>query len=166
MTSPSLPLDLRKALEAKLEGLPRQDLAARAALVSKAYRDGGSSSTIGSEADALAYAIVRMPATYAAVTACLNALVEVRPDFAPTSLLDVGAGPGTATWAAAETFASLRDFMLLDINAALQKLALELAREHARLAAVTCRRDASALEEVETADLVVACYLIGEVGDG
>src|SRR5579872_26883 len=165
MTSPSLPLDLRKALEAKLEGLPRQDLAARAALISKAYRDGGSSITIKSDADALAYAIVRMPATYAAVTACLNALVEARPNFAPQSLLDVGAGPGTASWAAAEMFVSLQRFMLLDINAALQKLALDLGRHHPRLAAVTCRRDANALEEVEAADLVIASYLIGEVAE-
>ena len=109
MTSPALPADLRAALEAKLEGLSRQDIAARAALISKTYRDGGSSITSSRpRADALAYALVRMPATYAAASACLNALLETRPDFAPTSLLDVGAGPGTASWAAAETFSSLR----------------------------------------------------------
>jgi ribosomal protein RSM22 (predicted rRNA methylase) len=165
MTSPSLPADLKAALDAKLEGLSRQDIAARAAQISKVYRDGGSSIVIKSESDALAYALVRMPATYAAVAACLNALVETRPDFAPQNLLDVGAGPGTASWAAAEAFSSLQDFMLLDINAALQKLALNLVRAHPRLAAVTCRRDATALDEVEPADLMIASYLIGEVGD-
>jgi ribosomal protein RSM22 (predicted rRNA methylase) len=163
---PWIPANLRSAIDAKLEGLPRQDLAARAASISKAYRDGGSSIAIKSDADALAYAIVRMPATYAAVTASLNAFCEMSPDFAPKSLLDVGAGPGTASWAAAETFASLQNFMQLDINDALQKLALELARGHPRLAAMICRREANALEEVEAADLVVASYLIGEVGDG
>ena len=165
MSSPSLPPDLRAALDAKLEGLARNDIASRAALTSKNYRDGGNSRTITAPADALAYALVRMPATYAAVAACLNALVEARPDFAPESLLDVGAGPGTASWAAAETFVSLQNFMLLDINSALQKLALDLGRTHARLAAMTCRRDADALDEVEPADLVIASYLIGEVGD-
>jgi ribosomal protein RSM22 (predicted rRNA methylase) len=55
--------------------------------------------------------------------------------------------------------------MLLDINAALQTLALQLCREHPRLAAMTCRRDPNALDEAEPADLVVASYLIGEVGD-
>ena len=106
-----------------------------------------NSRTIATPIDALAYALVRMPATYAAITACLNALVEARPDFAPENLLDVGAGPGTASWAAAESFASLKNFMLLDINAALQKLALDLGRDHSRLAAMTCRRDANALDE-------------------
>jgi ribosomal protein RSM22 (predicted rRNA methylase) len=165
VTAPELPVELRGALEAKLHGLARDDIATRAAQISKTYRDGGNSRTVASPADALAYALVRMPATYAAVVACLNALVEVRPDFAPRSLLDVGAGPGTASWAAVETFSSLQNFMLLDINAALQKLALELGREHARLTAMTCRRDEGALDEVEPADLVVASYLIGEVGE-
>jgi ribosomal protein RSM22 (predicted rRNA methylase) len=165
MTSPTLPADLRAALDAKLESLPRDDIATRAALISKTYRDGGNSRSIASPADALAYALVRMPATYAAVSACLNALLEARPDFAPQGLLDVGAGPGTASWAAAETFASLKNFMLLDINAALQTLALELGRAHPRFAAMVCRRDPHALDEAEPADLVIASYLIGEVSD-
>jgi ribosomal protein RSM22 (predicted rRNA methylase) len=165
VSAPELPAGLKVALEAKLHGRARDEIAARAAQISKTYRDGGNSRAIASEADALAYALVRMPATYAAVTACLNALLEVRTDFAPISLLDVGAGPGTASWAAAETFSSLQNFMLLDINAALQTLALELGREHARLAAMTCRRDANALDEAEPADLVIASYLIGEVGE-
>ena len=163
MTAPELPADLRGALEAKLHGLPRDDITARAAQISRTYRDGGNSRAIATPSDALAYALVRMPATYAAVAACLSALVEARPDFVPKSLLDVGAGPGTASWGAAETFASLQSFMLLDINAALQTLALDLGREHPRLAAMTCRRDAGALDDVAPSDLVVASYLIGEV---
>jgi ribosomal protein RSM22 (predicted rRNA methylase) len=165
VSAPELPAGLKVALEAKLHGRARDEIAARAAQISKTYRDGGNSRAIASEADALAYALVRMPATYAAVAACLNALLEVRADFAPIGLLAIGAGPGTASWAAAETFSSLRNFMLLDINAALQTLALELCREHARLAAMTCRRDANALDEAEPADLVIASYLIGEVGE-
>ena len=165
MTSPALPADLRAALDARLESLPRDEIAARAAQISKTYRDGGNSRVITSDADALAYALVRMPATYAALSACLNGLLKARPDFAPKSLLDVGAGPGTASWAAAETFASLRHFMLLDINRALQTLALELSRAHPRLTAMTCRRDPNALDEAEPADLVIASYLIGELDE-
>jgi ribosomal protein RSM22 (predicted rRNA methylase) len=165
MILPSLPINLRAALDAKLEGLSRQDAASRAAMISTTYRDGGNSRAIVSQGDALAYALVRMPATYAAVAASLGALGEARADFAPESLLDVGAGPGTASWAAAETFSSLQRFMLLDINAALQTLALQLGRDHARLTAMTYRRDPHALDEAEPADLVIASYLIGEVGE-
>ena len=168
MTSPTLPLELRAALEAKLQGVARDGIARRAALISRAYRDGGNSEAIASESDALDYALARMPATYAAVIASLNALIEVRPDFSPKTLLDVGAGPGTASWAAAETFSSLQSFALLDNNAALRSLALDLARNAARLGSIGYLRGdvSTALAEAEPAELVVASYMVGEVGEG
>jgi ribosomal protein RSM22 (predicted rRNA methylase) len=167
MTAPDLPPELKAALDARLQGLSRNEIASRAALISKTYREGGGSGAIKSEADALAYAIARMPATYAALAASLNALCEIRPDFAPTSLLDVGAGPGTATWAATEAFSSLKSPTLLDANAALRALALELARGSTRLNDVQYQRgEARAmLLDAEPADLVVASYMVGEISD-
>jgi ribosomal protein RSM22 (predicted rRNA methylase) len=163
--APGLPAELKAALEAKLHGLSRGDAAERSAKISQTYRGGGDSSAIRTETDALAYALARMPATYAAVTASLNALCEVRPDFAPKTLLDVGAGPGTATWAAAETFSSLAGFTSIDANTALRTLALDLFGKSSRLAGVRYTRgDArTALPEAEAADLVIASYLIGEM---
>jgi ribosomal protein RSM22 (predicted rRNA methylase) len=165
MTAPDLPAELKAALDARLHGLSRSDAADRAALISRTYRDGGGSGAIRSETDALAYALARMPATYAAVTASLNALCEITPDFAPASLIDVGAGPGTATWAAAETFSSLRSFALVDANIALRALALDLMRSSTRLRDIAYQRGEArdALADAEPADLVVASYMIGEL---
>jgi ribosomal protein RSM22 (predicted rRNA methylase) len=167
MTAPDLPAELKAALDAKLQGLSRNDAASRASLISKTYRDGGNSGAIRSETDALAYALARMPATYGAVTASLNALREIIPHFAPTSLLDVGAGPGTASWAAAEAFSSLNNFTLLDANSALRALALDLGRDSTRLSKMTYQRGEAraALVAAEAADLVVASYVIAELSD-
>ena len=167
MTSPDLPAELKAALDGKLRGFSRNDAAGRSASISKTYRDGGGSGGIRSEADALAYALARMPATYAAVTASLNALIGIRPEFAPKSLLDVGAGPGTATWAAAEAFSSLQHFALLDANDALRALALGLVADSFRLRNANYERGEAraALAKADAADLVVASYMIGEIGD-
>jgi len=167
MTSPDLPAELKAALDVKLEGLSRNETAARASLISKAYRDGGGSGTIRNRADALAYALARMPATYAAIIASLNALRESAPHYAPQSLLDVGAGPGTASWAAAEAFPSLQHFALLDTNDALRALALDLAKGSARLDDLNYQPgDAlTALTNAGPADLVVVSYMIGELGE-
>ncbi|HEX9362099.1 MAG TPA: small ribosomal subunit Rsm22 family protein [Bradyrhizobium sp.] len=167
MTAPDLPAELKAALEARLQGLSRNVAAERASLISQTYREGGGSSAIRSEADALVYALARMPATYAAVTASLNALRDIRPDFAPTSLLDVGAGPGTATWAAAAAFPSLTGFALLDANSALRALALDLGRDSTRLRQITYQlgEARAALADSEAADLVIASYMIGEIDD-
>ncbi len=167
MTTPALPAELKAALDARLHRLSRREAAERSALISRTYREGGNSRAIRTEIDALAYALARMPATYAAVTASLNALREIAPDFAPASLLDVGAGPGTVAWAAAEAFASLAKFDLLDANDALRALALDLFSDSSRLAGIQYSlRDARVgLAQAEAADLVVASYLIGEVED-
>jgi ribosomal protein RSM22 (predicted rRNA methylase) len=167
MTSSALPAELKAALEAKLHGLSRSDAAERSARISQTYRSGGSSVAIRTGADALAYALARMPATYAAVAASLNALCEVRPDFSPKKLLDIGAGPGTATWAAAETFPSLAGFTSIDANSALRTLALDLFGKSPRLSDVryTPGNAPAALAGVEAADLVIASYLVGEIDD-
>jgi ribosomal protein RSM22 (predicted rRNA methylase) len=167
MIAPNLPAELQAALEAKLEGFSRNDAGSRAAQISQTYRDGGGSGAIASETDALAYALARMPATYAAVAASLNALGEIRPNFAPTSLLDIGAGPGTATWATAEAFSQLQHFALIDANIALRTLALDLARRTTRLSdmAYELGQARIRLAESEPADLVVASYMVGEMSE-
>jgi ribosomal protein RSM22 (predicted rRNA methylase) len=167
MLSPSLPAELRAALDARLEGVSRQDVAARAAAISKTYRDGRNSGAITSEADALAYALARMPATYAVVVASLKALQELRPDFAPQSLLDVGAGPGTASWAAAEAFPTLANFTQIDANPALRALALQFATSSSRLSAARYRLGQAhdLLTKANDAHFVIASYLIGELGE-
>src|SRR6202035_1013768 len=167
MTSPDLPAELKSTLDSKLQGFSRNDAATRAATISKPYRDGGGSGAILSEADALAYALARMPATYAAVVASLNALREITRDFAPKSLLDVGGGPGTASWAAAQAFSSLQDFTLLDANRALRALTLDLASGSARLRDIKYQQGEAraALADVSPADLVIASYMIGEIAE-
>jgi ribosomal protein RSM22 (predicted rRNA methylase) len=165
--SPDLPHVLKVALDQKAEGLSRNRAAERSAAISQTYRGGGGSGTIRTETDALSYALARMPATYAAVAACLTALTAARPEFAPESLLDIGAGPGTAAWAAAEAFTSLQDFTLVDANAALRNLAIELTRSCPRLSTLRYEQgDARKLaSEQQPADLVVASYMINEISD-
>jgi ribosomal protein RSM22 (predicted rRNA methylase) len=167
MITPELPWSIKASLDAALNGMARGELAARAAAISIAYREGGNSGAIRNRADALAYTTVRMPATYAAVAASLNALIELRDDFAPATLLDVGAGPGTASFAAAQAFSSLTRFDLLDANPALRALALDLAQDDPRLGALNyVAGDArSKLVVAAPAELVIASYVINELGE-
>jgi len=170
-TSPGLPPDLRGALDKLAYGMSRNVIAARAAAQSATYRAGGGSQGIATVADALAYAFIRLPATYAAAVAVLDALREVSPGFAPRTMLDVGAGPGTAAFAATRVFADIDDISLIDANATLRDLALMLMAEadSAPLRqAVDGRRyrhgDALALVDgAAPADLVVASYSAGEM---
>lgn len=163
-----LPAWLTAALQGKLEHVSRADLRARAQAFSDAYRANGTSAVIRSELDALAYAIVRMPATYAAVHAALTHTVELIPDIQPRSILDMGAGPGTASWASLDVWPSLQRTILIDSNQCL----LDLARQfQSAVAARDIAADIVAgdllrpLGRAPNADVVMASYALTELVD-
>ncbi|HUE63568.1 MAG TPA: hypothetical protein VMO78_04245, partial [Rhizomicrobium sp.] len=62
------PPELTQALEALLEGMPRKELAAAAKGLSAGYRQGATSKPITTQLQAIAYAVARMPATFAAAS--------------------------------------------------------------------------------------------------
>jgi ribosomal protein RSM22 (predicted rRNA methylase) len=121
------PPALTLALEALLEGVPRKELAAAAQKMSAGYRQGETSAPIATPLQATAYAVARMPATFAACAAVFARLAEVMPDFTPQSLLDVGAGTGAASWAAMAAWPDITSVTMLDRNPALRTLARRLA---------------------------------------
>jgi ribosomal protein RSM22 (predicted rRNA methylase) len=160
-----LPPALRAAIERELVGVSRRVLAERAERLSAEYRAGGTSArAITGPADALAYALARLPATYAACAAVLSETRRMAPDFEPRNLLDAGAGPAGASWAATEVWATLEDLRLFDASRTFIDLAQRLA-----VGAAEPLRGAEALlgDLTETplprSDLVVASYALAEV---
>jgi ribosomal protein RSM22 (predicted rRNA methylase) len=166
-----LPADLKSALDTLIHGRSRRDMAPRAEAMSQHYRAGaGSAFAVRGGEDALAYALTRMPATFAAASAALAALHELCPDFAPRTIIDAGAGPGTATWAAVQRLGEPADVRLIDDNPHLRALALTLLASSATAAlrnAAYDRGDLTALlPAAAPADLVIASYVIGEAAPG
>lgn len=163
---PSIPTELQSALQRLAAGKSRRELMRRAETISQSYRAGAPSrEAIRSAGDALAYAFTRMPATYAAASAVLAAVREACPDFAPRTLVDAGAGPGSAAFAAAHEFTTLRASLLIDDNPTLRALGLKLA-ESAPAAGAMGYLDGdvlAALAITYRADLVIASYVIGEL---
>ncbi|MBX6326958.1 MAG: methyltransferase domain-containing protein [Pseudolabrys sp.] len=161
-----LPPWISAALQSRLEHVPRVLLRDRARAISSAYRRHGKSDVIRTDLDALAYAVVRMPATFAAVRVALKHTIEIIPGFAPQSILDLGAGPGTASWAGATAWPSLKRIVLIDINPPL----LDLARDIADSAgaprielSVHARNAAEAVNHAAEADVVMASYALTEI---
>ncbi len=159
--NPALPSALTEALTALLDGVPRKELVAAAGQMSAGYRSGATSQAIVTPAQAAAYAVARMPATYAACAAVFARLAEVMPDFAPASLLDVGAGTGAASWAAAMQWSDIETVTMLDHNPALRALARKLADGGPLAAAEILSGDLGAGKP--QADLVVASYVLAEL---
>jgi ribosomal protein RSM22 (predicted rRNA methylase) len=152
--------DLTKALAVLLDGVSRKDLAAAAQKMSAGYRQGATSGAIVTPVQAIAYAVARMPATHAVCAAVFARLAEVMPDFVPSSLLDVGAGTGAASWAATGQWPGI-SITMLDHNPHLRALARKLADAGPLAAAEILSGDLGA--EKPKADLVVASYVLAEL---
>jgi ribosomal protein RSM22 (predicted rRNA methylase) len=163
-----LPAELRESITRALEHVSRNALAERARRFSELYRGGGGSATaIRDEADALAYAVARMPATYGAVRNALARLAARCPEFAPRSVLDLGAGPGTASWAAVDAWPEIDEIAQVDTNRWLLGLGIRLAKT-----AAPALRDAERIssdivrsESLRSADLVLISYTLAELGN-
>jgi ribosomal protein RSM22 (predicted rRNA methylase) len=161
-----LPPLLRRAVDDVLEGTVLSDLSATAEALSQRYRDErhGAKPHAISGRDALAYLAVRLPATYTAVRASFDAIAEARPDFAPKTALDIGAGPGTALWAASECWPRLADAVLVEASPEFraygERLAAGLETPH-----VTWRVADAAIDAVDcgTRDLVTLAYVLNEL---
>ena len=70
-------------------------------------------------------------------------VAEAAPDFAPGSLLDVGAGPGTVLWAAADCWDGLEKATMIEASEAVRNAGRTLAADTALPAADWLAGDAT-----------------------
>ncbi len=104
-----LPAEIRGEIEQLLEEEDTRLLAAAAEDISRKYRGsiaGGGSGRrlVSGRREILAYAAVRMPATFCAVSRALELTLECLPEGVRlNSVMDIGAGTGAAVHAAALT---------------------------------------------------------------
>jgi ribosomal protein RSM22 (predicted rRNA methylase) len=161
-----LPLRLRQAVDRALNGRRPADLATTAAALSQRYREERRDGRlhVASDEDALAYLAVRLPATYAAVRASFAAIKQARPDFAPKTALDIGAGPGTALWAAADCWPDLADALLVEASPVFRTCGEALARE-ASVPHIAWRIVDVAADTIDCPprDLVTLAYALNEL---
>ena len=139
-----LPSNLPQAIERLTGTVSPQRLRLAAAALSDRYRNAVTpAAAMRSEDERLAYLLVRMPATFAALLKALRA--AKRQFMAPSgdvpvsdnglmsdkgmaieTMLDLGSGPGTAAWAAVEVFPELRQLRLIERDSGLIGLGRQL----------------------------------------
>jgi ribosomal protein RSM22 (predicted rRNA methylase) len=98
------------------------------------------------------------------VRASLEAIAQARPDFVPKTLLDVGAGPGTALWAAADCWSGLGDALLIEASPVFRSCGETLAAGAPLRRVVWKNGDiTSAAVDAASHDLVTMAYVLNEL---
>lgn len=163
-----LPPELRDAIADETARIDSRDLAAAAERLTEHYKRGKFATALTTPADRAGYVAVRMPATFAAARRVFTAIRERLPETQFSSLLDLGAGPGTVMWAAAQSI-TIANVTCLERNHPVAEIGQRLA-SHSSVPAVTSARwlvgDISQLREMPVYDVVVASYVLGELSPG
>ena len=154
-----MPTELRVRLDELAASLGLARLSAAAARLSSGYRETGRPAQAMTDIDAAAYAVFRMPATYAALRAALGQVTAVDPRLWPRTVVDLGAGTGAALWAVRDVFgpgqtvrAIERDRAMVGVGRHLAPPGVEWVRGDLRDADMA-------------ADLTIAGYALGETGE-
>ncbi|MEU3843338.1 small ribosomal subunit Rsm22 family protein [Streptomyces sp. NPDC028635] len=157
---------LRTTLAHLLDGLPPRQAAQAVERLIAHYRGATPTDApiLRDRADVAAYAAYRMPATFEAVRAALEAFAEAAGDWTPGSHTDVGGGTGAATWATAATWSGERPVTVLDWAEPALALGRELAAAHPGLRAARWQRARiGAALTLEATDLVTVSYVLNEL---
>lgn len=150
-----LPAKFADAIE-KLVARAGGSMTAEVERLSAAYRGDAPARAAGSAPAVAAYLAYRAPATYAAAASVFRQVARQRPGWEPRSLLDVGAGPGVATWAALEQWPSLTELTLVELEPEMLAVGQELLPEGRWV-----RGDVERARG--PAELVLASYVLGEL---
>lgn len=156
------PPQLRCAVEELAAAEDIRLLTAAAQRLSERYRNesGSGKSLLGGYTDALAYAAVRMPATFGAVSRALELTLECF-DGEISSMLDIGAGTGAACLAA-RLLTGCEDITCIERDSDMTALGKRLT-ELCGILAEWLPLDVSESDKAPRAELVVSSYCLNEL---
>jgi len=161
-----LPPELLDAIQQETEKIDRRRLLHATAQLTEHYQAADfSTPAIATDAQRAAYLAVRLPATYAANRRVFSEINMRARGSEITSLLDLGAGPGTALWAAAEEFSALQRATLIETDEHWLRLGKALAEPAGASLpqAQWLRQDLRSGLSCDRHDLVVISYTLGEL---
>lgn len=160
-----IPQELRLAIEKQLEGNKTSAIIENSQIISKRYRQNtdGTKKLLTEQEEAVAYSISRMPATYCAVYSVFQHILEIN-NGKISSLLDVGAGTGSATWAINELI-DLDKITCLEREKVMINTGKELMK-NTELKDIEWKECDILKDDIkEKADIVVTSYMINELSE-
>jgi ribosomal protein RSM22 (predicted rRNA methylase) len=155
----TLPEALSQAVEAELRQHDPIAIRNAAEALSQSYRGKTAIARALSPVERAAYLAVRFPSTFAAASVVWNQVEQVLDLSGVETVLDVGAGPGTASLAAADTLGGAR-FLQAERDAGWRSIAERLA-EAAGLR--TAFQMTTLPQRFAQHDVVVAAYALNEL---
>lgn len=158
-----IPKILENKIETEIKKITVSELKEEAKKLSYRYmnEERTGDSFIKNEIQAIAYSVIRMPATYAAITTALKHILELT-DTTIETILDVGAGTGAGAWAVRDLI-NFKKIICIEKDANMQKIGMKLMSDD-NILRKTIWTNVDIVKEdiIENADLVIASYMTNE----
>lgn len=155
---------LENAIQQKLNDVKLVELKQNASNLSEKYMNQKRTgeTLLNKEIEALAYSIMRMPATYGAVYTALKHTLE-KTDCDIQSVLDIGAGTGAATWAVSELL-DAKTIRCFEREQVMRELGKAFMNENPKLKNVLWQYMDIVADNLDVkADLIVTSYMLNEI---
>jgi ribosomal protein RSM22 (predicted rRNA methylase) len=156
---------LQAGIDRELTQLDRSHVSRAAPQITTDYKSGRFSSSLDSADARAAYLVTRLPATFAASQYVFREIQRLVPEFRPASILDLGAGPGTASWAALDVWPNMAQITLVDSNRSMLEVGKRLSSAHDALKDADWQNRDLRFGDFAPSDLVVLSYALGELAD-
>ena len=156
----ALPPELQTGIQREIEAVDRVLLARSAQQIIGDYKHARFRGSLASPESRAAYLITRLPATFAASEYVFREVARWLPDWIPETMLDLGAGPGTAMWAALNVWPAISNFVLVESNRDFLELGRRLATDRKT---EWMEADLGATTGFPESDVVVLSYALGEL---
>jgi len=162
-----LPIELQLAVEKQTTLSKHDKLVQDSQSISEKYRtrSGQGKRLITTSNEAVAYSVVRMPATFGAVHSALRYTLNII-DCDIKTLSDVGAGTGAATWAC-DALLDLNNIVCLEREPAMLHLGQMMMCGGSEALSKTkwLQYDITKDDIKDKTDMVVASYMLNELND-
>lgn len=160
-----LPNDLQSAIELYAEKYSIKDLREISDTISRKYASNYGSGTrkLTTRQEVIAYAVARMPATFASVYSSIVYALEIIGETEFNSMLDAGAGCGAAVWAALGLL-NVKNIDCIERESEMIRLGNGLLKDTIKDTAINWfQTDINAYVNSKKYDIVIASYSLNEM---
>ena len=156
---------LENAIENEIQGIKITELREIAQDLSNRYMNEKRTgqTLLSKQKEALAYSIMRMPATFCAVTTALRHTLNIANTCHIETVLDIGAGTGAAAWAINELLKT-KKITCLEREEAMRNVGQALMKYNGEMENIEwVNADITNSQIAKGADLIISSYMINEL---
>ena len=158
--------DVKKKAEKIALQWKQEKLKAVSFLLTERYKnDSGKGKRLAvTKEEAAVYSVVRMPATYAAISDALKYTLKAFPELSEIdSAIDIGSGTGAAAIAICSYFENTREVLCIERERNMRELGEELTKVYSSVKWIS--GDITGTDLSQNADLIMESYMLNELSE-